>query len=163
MGGQSYRPRRQIQRPGYGRGPAVDNAAIGNMVQQQMLQVLTSLVNNNGKRPAQGHDTSGYSTRGAPGTDSGNGPRQKHCFYCGKSDHYITHCPDKRTDEERGTLPTNWKPQALQGSSALAIMGGPSNGQETAQFVTNSIPFANTSPFNGNANARDIGPQPRMH
>ncbi|KAI5797712.1 hypothetical protein EDC01DRAFT_629095 [Geopyxis carbonaria] len=158
MNGPSNGGRRSsAQRPYYGRPPVLDSAMIGNMVQQQVMQALSSMLNANGKRPAQ-------ASRGAPGTEGSNGFREKHCFYCGKSDHYIAVCPRKKEDEDKGMLTIGWRPQIAQESSALAIMGGSQATQHgiTGLIDSNSAPLPNSSPY-AHTNARDIGPQPKMH
>ncbi|KAI5777427.1 hypothetical protein EDC01DRAFT_635782 [Geopyxis carbonaria] len=154
-------------RPHYnGRAPApapVDSNMIGNMVQQQLFQALSSMVNTNGKRPAQNQQPMGYIQRGAPGTEHSNAYRhEKHCYYCGRDDHYIADCLSRKGDEEKMQMMA-WRPQMAQGSTALAIMGSSSSDTQPQPVHYMPAPgtLPNASPYG--SNARDIGPQPKMH
>ncbi|KAI5779973.1 hypothetical protein EDC01DRAFT_633420 [Geopyxis carbonaria] len=168
-GATPYQARRSsAPRPYYNaRAPvAIDNNLIGTMVQQQVMQALSTMINVNGKRPAQkSHQPAGHARRGQPVTEHSSGHRyEMHCLYCGKDDHYIATCPSKRADEERSMM-TQWRPQPVHGSTALAIMAGPSTDAQpqTVHYMPNSAPsMPNASPY-VNTNARDIGPQPKLH
>ncbi|KAI5790102.1 hypothetical protein EDC01DRAFT_626189 [Geopyxis carbonaria] len=163
-GNPSYPSRRPfVPRPHYGRPPSVDTNMIGSMVQREVMHHLSSManLNGNGKRPAQNHQPADYVQRGAPGTQHSNAYRiEMHCFYCGKGDHYMGTCPKKRQDDERTMVAAGWRPQ---GSTALAIMAPSSSSDsqpQTVHYVSNAMP--NSSPY-ADSNARDIGPQPKLH
>ncbi|KAI5788284.1 hypothetical protein EDC01DRAFT_631235 [Geopyxis carbonaria] len=117
---------------------------IGNMVQQQFLQTLSSMMNANE----------------APGTEYSNPYRyDMHCLYCGKGDHYIAACPAKRADEEKSMMTAGWRPHVPQGSTALAIMGSSSSephGQRVHYLPANTVPLPNASPYSDPNDTRDI-------
>ncbi|KAI5806368.1 hypothetical protein EDC01DRAFT_748871 [Geopyxis carbonaria] len=166
-GGSSYPTRRpMILRPHYGRPPVVDTNMIGNMFQQQLVQAVSSMVNGNDRCPAESPQPVDYVQKGAPGTEHSDAHRygKPHCFYRGKGYHYMTECPAKRADDERSMMAAGWIPQVSQGSTALAIMGGPSTGgqPQTVHYMPNTMQLPDNSLYS-EANARDTGPQPKMH
>ncbi|KAI5783631.1 hypothetical protein EDC01DRAFT_632188 [Geopyxis carbonaria] len=134
------------------------------VVQQQILQALSSMLNFNGKRPAQ----SQYVPRPAPGMNHSNSPNSdRHCYNCGKKGHLMASCPGK-AEQERHMI--TWTPDNGQnhnaGSSKLATVG--SDNTRAASNVSRITPIDEPSPFGPispyeNANARDIGPQPKLH